>query len=115
MLPLGRAQESKLIGERLVSQAVHSVSGLKAVSVRCGQLMGDHQTGVWNSDEWWPSVVRSATPGGLHSLPSGPQLGDVDWISSEWALYLGFIEALTPWSFAVDCSERYGNRTATLL
>ncbi|CEH19346.1 Non-ribosomal peptide synthetase/alpha-aminoadipate reductase and related enzymes [Ceraceosorus bombacis] len=78
---LGGYGESKLIGEKLVCQAVRTVPGLHAVSVRCGQLMGDYRTGVWNADEWWPSIVRSATPEALGSLPSGPELGDVDWIS----------------------------------
>ncbi|CAD6895799.1 unnamed protein product [Tilletia caries] len=67
---------SKAVVEKLIAKAVHE-GGVEAVSVRCGQIIGDARTGAWNKAEWAPTVFRSAEALGV--LPDN--LGIVDWIT----------------------------------
>ncbi|OQE95576.1 hypothetical protein PENNAL_c0002G08067 [Penicillium nalgiovense] len=59
--------QSKLIGERVVSNARRS--GAKAYSLRIGQVSGHSKKGLWNDTEALPLMIRSAlTLGALPAL-----------------------------------------------
>ena len=56
--------QSKLVGERIVEHAVQ-VAGADAVILRIGQVVGDTRAGVWNDNEAFPLIVRSALTMGV--------------------------------------------------
>ena len=56
-LPQGYAR-SKLVSEHIVHSATEA--GGDAHSLRIGQIIGDTQTGIWNSSEAFPLIVQSA-------------------------------------------------------
>lgn len=58
--------ESKWVAEKLLEVAAENTA-LRPVSVRIGQLSGG-KSGVWNRNEWFPSLVRSGMY--LGSLPA---------------------------------------------
>lgn len=51
--------ESKWVGETLLDR-VADKTGLPVTIVRVGQLAGARSNGVWNTQEWFPSVVKSS-------------------------------------------------------
>ncbi|KAK0564833.1 hypothetical protein OC861_004072 [Tilletia horrida] len=67
---------SKAVVEKVVQHAVHK-EGIEAITIRCGQILGDARTGSWNAHEWAPRMFRSAEA--LGSLPD--DLGLADWIT----------------------------------
>ncbi|KAE8259245.1 hypothetical protein A4X13_0g1140 [Tilletia indica] len=82
---------SKTVIEKLISKAVHE-GGVKATSIRCGQIIGDARTGAWNEAEWAPTVFRSAEA--LGALPD--DLGIVDWITVNDAMKVLVAAAVEP-------------------
>ena len=56
--------QSKLVGERIVEHAAQ-VAGADAVILRIGQVVGDTKAGVWNDNEAFPLIVRSALTMGV--------------------------------------------------
>ncbi|TFY80855.1 hypothetical protein EWM64_g3157 [Hericium alpestre] len=68
--------ESKWISERILDAAAEKTS-LRPVNVRLGQVCGD-VNGMWNQDEWFPSMVKSALT--VKCLPNLEGL--VSWITS---------------------------------
>lgn len=65
---------SKLVAERLCSQAHHA--GLDARVLRVGQIVGDTQHGQWNETEGIPLMIRSAV-----SMGALPTLNDtLNWL-----------------------------------
>ncbi|CAG8166100.1 unnamed protein product [Penicillium olsonii] len=66
--------QSKLAGERIVSQARHC--GARAYSLRIGQVSGHSEKGLWNDSEAIPLMIRSAVAMG--SLPELP--GTCSWL-----------------------------------
>lgn len=61
--------QSKLVGEHIVAAAVRT-AGAQASILRIGQVVGDGKFGMWNDNEAFPSIVRSAlTMGVLPELP----------------------------------------------
>ena len=50
--------QSKLVGEHLISAARRK--GAKAYSLRIGQVSGHSKKGLWNDDEAFPLLIRSA-------------------------------------------------------
>lgn len=60
--------DGKLVCEKIMERAAQDYSGqLDVTSVRCGQMTGSKKTGVWNSNEQIPMLLKSAQ--GLGSLP----------------------------------------------
>nr|KAI5459480.1 hypothetical protein BGZ63DRAFT_491818 [Mariannaea sp. PMI_226] len=75
-LEMGYAQ-SKYIGERMVDKYATS-SGLPAAILRVGQIAGPIDgPGVWNRQEWFPSLIKSSLF--LGAIPS--KLGLVDYVN----------------------------------
>ena len=64
-LDMGYAQ-SKLVGEHMVLDAARS--GARSYVLRIGQIVGDLQSGIWNDNEYVPSMIRSALS--LNALPA---------------------------------------------
>ena len=58
--------ESKWVSERIL-QTIASISGLRPLVVRCGQMTGG-RSGAWNDHEWFPSLVKSSVA--LGKFPS---------------------------------------------
>ncbi|KAK9422451.1 hypothetical protein SUNI508_04807 [Seiridium unicorne] len=54
---MGYAQ-SKLVGEHMVLNAARK--GARSYILRIGQIVGDRRNGVWNDNEFIPSMIRSA-------------------------------------------------------
>ena len=50
--------ESKWVSERVL-QVIASMSGLRPLVIRCGQMTGG-RSGAWNNHEWFPSLVKSS-------------------------------------------------------
>ncbi|TIC15605.1 acetyl-CoA synthetase-like protein [Wallemia mellicola] len=67
--------ESKYVGERMLT-AASKQSGLQTTIIRSGQIAGSRSSGSWNSNEWLPSIIRSADS--LNCLPNGND--DVAWL-----------------------------------
>ncbi|KAI5860470.1 hypothetical protein GGS23DRAFT_613703 [Durotheca rogersii] len=57
--------QSKLVGEHMVRNAARR--GARSYVLRIGQIVGDTQNGVWNDNEFIPSMIRSALT--LKALP----------------------------------------------
>ena len=64
-LDMGYAQ-SKLVGEHVVLNAARS--GARSYVLRIGQIVGDLRSGVWNDNEYVPSMIRSALS--MKALPA---------------------------------------------
>lgn len=77
--PMGYG-ESKLVGERLLQVA--SEAGIRANILRVGQIAGpvlNGENGVWNHQEWFPSLVKSSKS--LAAVPKDlGSMTEVDWI-----------------------------------
>ncbi|KAE8224044.1 hypothetical protein CF319_g3017, partial [Tilletia indica] len=82
---------SKSVVEKIITKAVHE-GGVKAISIRCGQIIGDARTGAWNEAEWAPTIFRSAEA--LGALPDN--LGVVDWITVNDAMKVLVAAAVDP-------------------
>lgn len=61
---MGYAQ-SKIVGEHMVLNAARN--GARSYVLRIGQIVGDRQSGIWNDNEYIPSMIRSALS--LKALP----------------------------------------------
>ncbi|KAJ5399462.1 hypothetical protein N7465_009951, partial [Penicillium sp. CMV-2018d] len=73
--------QSKLIGERIVSNARRS--GARAYSLRIGQVSGHSKKGLWNDSEALPLMIRSAlTLGALPELSQTCSWLPVDKLAS---------------------------------
>ncbi|OQE38082.1 hypothetical protein PENCOP_c009G05932 [Penicillium coprophilum] len=71
---------SKYIAEHLLSHATQTHS-INASFARIGQIAGAARSpGLWNRNEWFPSLVRSSLQ--VRALPEtlGSTLGRVDWV-----------------------------------
>ncbi|KAF7562622.1 hypothetical protein G7046_g1521 [Stylonectria norvegica] len=69
--------DGKLVCEKILEQAASTFAGqIEVTYVRCGQMTGARETGVWNSAEQIPMLLRSAQSVG--SLPQLP--GTLSWI-----------------------------------
>lgn len=64
-LDMGYAQ-SKLVGEHMVLNAARR--GARSYVLRIGQIVGDLQSGLWNDNEYVPSMIRSALS--MKALPA---------------------------------------------
>jgi thioester reductase-like protein len=78
---MGYAQ-SKLVGEHIVRNAARA--GARSYVLRIGQIVGDAQNGVWNDNEFIPSMIRSAL-----TLKALPALQEVS-LSAPTALFVTF-------------------------
>ncbi|OQE46189.1 hypothetical protein PENCOP_c001G02212 [Penicillium coprophilum] len=73
--------QSKLVGERIVSNARRS--GARAYSLRIGQVSGHSKKGLWNDSEALPLMIRSAlTLGALPELSQTCSWLPVDKLAS---------------------------------
>lgn len=77
--------QSKLVSERLLAEASQA-SGIMTAVCRVGQVAGPVMRGpqgVWNKQEWLPSLVSSSKY--LKKLPTtlGP-VNAIDWIPVDW-------------------------------
>jgi len=72
---------SKLVGERIVQAAVEK-HGASATILRIGQVVGDTKAGVWNDNEAFPLIIRSAvTMGVLPELEMACQWLPIDTLA----------------------------------
>ncbi|KAL8680911.1 MAG: hypothetical protein Q9186_002923 [Xanthomendoza sp. 1 TL-2023] len=56
--------QSKFVGEHIIAAAVNT-AGAQASVLRIGQVVGDTKFGMWNDQEAFPSIVRSALTMGI--------------------------------------------------
>ncbi|KAJ0165996.1 L-2-aminoadipate reductase, partial [Colletotrichum tanaceti] len=87
--------DGKLVCEKMVERAAQTLTHagrLEVTSVRCGQIAGARGTGVWNTNEQIPMLLKSA-----QSLGSLPQLsGELSWIPVDDAASVISEIALSP-------------------
>ena len=94
--------QSKLVGERIVEHAVQ-VAGADAVILRIGQVVGDIKAGVWNDNEAFPLIVRSAlTMGVLPELNMACEWLPVDTLASSIIEIAGFDKPSNPLTKGTD-------------
>ncbi len=91
--PMGYA-ESKHISERLLAIA-GKVSGVPSAVCRVGQVTGpiSSEKGMWNKQEWFPSIVASSAYLGL--LPNSLMAMGTEWIPVD-VLAKVIVELLDP-------------------
>ncbi|KAI1142672.1 acetyl-CoA synthetase-like protein [Hypoxylon sp. FL0543] len=73
---------SKMVSSLILDEAA-KVSGIPTASVRVGQIAGSrYEKGLWNKQEWLPSIIASSVYLGV--LPSDLGLmNEVDWMAIE--------------------------------
>ncbi|MCJ1466280.1 hypothetical protein MMC07_004899 [Pseudocyphellaria aurata] len=72
--------ESKYISERLLGYAAQRLS-IKSSVARVGQVAGAVKyPGLWNKDEWFPSLVISSLHVGLVPDSLGSTFSRIDWV-----------------------------------
>ncbi len=72
--------ESKYISERLLNHAAQRLS-INASFARVGQIAGAvNYAGLWNTAEWFPSLIISSVHLGAIPDSLGPSLGTIDWV-----------------------------------
>jgi nucleoside-diphosphate-sugar epimerase/NADP-dependent 3-hydroxy acid dehydrogenase YdfG/aryl carrier-like protein len=74
--PSGYA-ESKYIAERMCALA-SSNWGIPTTIYRIGQIAGSRSGGIWNKDEWFPSVVLASKT--LRKVPRSLGPMEIDWL-----------------------------------
>lgn len=76
----GGYAQSKHIGSAMVEHA-RTVLGLRAASLRCGQIAGPTtRAGAWHDAEWFPSLLRSSLYLGVLPGDLGGMGARVDWV-----------------------------------
>ncbi|KAI1390133.1 acetyl-CoA synthetase-like protein [Hypoxylon trugodes] len=78
----GNYGRSKQVSSLILDEAGR-VSGVPAASIRVGQIAGSrYEKGLWNKQEWLPSIIASSVYLGV--LPGNiGQLNTVDWMAIE--------------------------------
>ncbi|KFY11178.1 hypothetical protein V492_04600 [Pseudogymnoascus sp. VKM F-4246] len=77
---MGYAQ-SKLVTENIVHRAAHQ-TGMKARTLRVGQIVADTQHGIWNATEAIPLILQSGrTIGAIPALDESPLWLPVDVVA----------------------------------
>lgn len=72
--------ESKYVSERLLDYAARRLS-INSSFVRVGQVAGAVEyPGLWNKDEWFPSLIISSLHVGAVPDSLGPSLSRIDWV-----------------------------------
>ena len=102
--PMGYA-ESKHISERLLAMA-GKVSGVPVSVCRVGQVTGPigSEKGMWNKQEWFPSIVASSAYLGL--LPDSLMAMGTEWIPVD-VLAKVIVELLDPSDSGSDLTRVY--------
>ncbi|KAI6351823.1 hypothetical protein MCOR25_009733 [Pyricularia grisea] len=81
-LPSGGYGRSKLVSSLILDEA-RERSGVSSAVVRVGQIAGPRgEKGVWNRQEWLPSIVASSLVLGALPASLGP-MDDVNWTPTE--------------------------------
>lgn len=102
---MGYAQ-SKLVGEHLCVNAAQQ-TGIQARVLRIGQVIGDHEHGIWNATEAIPLMLQSATTiGALPQLDESPLWLPVDTVADS------VIDISLPSSSSSCSSSRTGSANA---
>ena len=86
--------ESKSVAESLLDYASQKHGFLCSVA-RVGQIAGSvHHAGIWNPDEWFPSMI--ITSAHISAIPDslGPVFDTIDWIPMDLLPYVLFELAL---------------------
>ncbi|KAI2470044.1 acetyl-CoA synthetase-like protein [Annulohypoxylon bovei var. microspora] len=78
---------SKMVSSLILDQAL-KVSGIPTASIRVGQIAGSrYEKGLWNKQEWLPSIIASSVYLGV--LPSNMGVFDIiDWVAIEDVAHL---------------------------
>lgn len=81
-VPGGNYGRSKMVSSLILDEAA-KVSGVPTASIRVGQIAGSrYEKGLWNKQEWLPSIIASSVYLGM--LPGNMGRFDrVDWMAIE--------------------------------
>lgn len=79
--PNGYSQ-SKHVAEQIIDYAAHKVSsGSLFAFARVGQIAGAaNHSGIWNKNEWFPSMIISSVQIGAIPDSLGPMFDEIDWV-----------------------------------
>ena len=74
--------ESKFISEQILEYAAQKMSGYLSIAfARVGQVAGAaNHSGIWNKDEWFPSMIMSSVHVGAIPDSLGPLFDRIDWV-----------------------------------
>ena len=74
--------DSKYVAEQIIDHAAQMVpSGPRVAFTRVGQIAGAaSHSGLWNKDEWFPSMIISSVQIGALPDSLGPTFDRIDWI-----------------------------------
>lgn len=74
--------ESKYVAEHIIDYAAQTVCyGPSLAFTRVGQIAGAaNHSGIWNKDEWFPSMIISSVKIGAFPESLGPTFDRVDWV-----------------------------------
>ncbi|KAK3174025.1 putative NRPS-like protein biosynthetic cluster [Lepraria neglecta] len=79
--PNGYSQ-SKYVAEHIIDYATQTVpSGFSLAFARVGQIAGaTNHSGIWNKDEWFPSMIISSVQIGAIPESLGSTFDQIDWV-----------------------------------
>ena len=79
--PVGYA-ESKYVAEQIIDYAAQTLASTTSLAfARVGQIAGAVKyAGMWNKDEWFPSMIISSVQIGALPDSLGPVFDQIDWI-----------------------------------
>ena len=79
--------ESKYTAEQIIEYTAQKLSSSGALAfARVGQLAGAvNHSGIWNKDEWFPSMIISSVHIGALPESLGPVFDEVDWVPIDLA------------------------------
>ncbi|KAI8961835.1 acetyl-CoA synthetase-like protein [Daldinia sp. FL1419] len=81
-VPGGNYGRSKMVSSLILDEAA-KVSGVPTASIRVGQIAGSrYEKGLWNKQEWLPSIIASSVYLGMLPGDMG-RFDTVDWMAIE--------------------------------
>lgn len=98
--------ESKYVAEQIIEYAAQSVSfGPSAAFARVGQIAGAaNYSGIWNKDEWFPSMIISSVQIGALPDSLGSSFNQINWVPIDLLANILLELALRKGQSAASCT-----------
>ena len=112
--PTGYA-ESKFVAEQIINYAAEKGPLSHSLAfARVGQIAGAaRHDGIWNTDEWFPSLVASSVDLGIMPKSLGPMFDLIDWVPID-ILSSIILELTMRTEYPVFESDTMGRRALTV-
>ena len=98
--------ESKYVAEQIIEYAAQSVSfGPSVAFARVGQIAGAaNHSGIWNKDEWFPSMIISSVQIGALPDSLGSSFNQINWVPIDLLANILLQLALRKGQSAASCT-----------